>query len=128
MDTTNPHFSIRKSCPVCDGTDRHELFKCSFTASPVRDYLLSLRDRFGTVDLDVLEGAEYVLQECRNCGLIYQDAIPDEHLSSLLYEGWIDAERSRHRAERNVAAKGRIVSVCVPSSSDDLGQLSQGIC
>jgi 2-polyprenyl-3-methyl-5-hydroxy-6-metoxy-1,4-benzoquinol methylase len=108
VDTTNPHFSIRKSCPVCDGMDRHELFKCSFTASPVRDYLLALRDRFGTIDLDALEGADYVLQDCRECGLIYQSAIPDEHLSARLYEAWIDAERSRHRAERNVPAKGRI--------------------
>jgi len=56
------------------------------------------------IELEFLEGSEYVLDECKSCGLVYQNQVPDGFLLNKLYDEWIDPEiwhekyRKRRRA------------------------------
>lgn len=40
--------------------------------------------------MDYLKDGEFILQECKNCGLIFQKQILNDLLMHKLYEGWID--------------------------------------
>ncbi|TAM44790.1 MAG: class I SAM-dependent methyltransferase [Acidobacteria bacterium] len=90
----NEHFVRRTSCPACDSPVFEEVFRTSYTAAPIRDYLASFYSAQGGVEFDLLEGADYALAECHACGLIFQREIPGPGLSLKLYEEWIDPEKS----------------------------------
>jgi len=88
-------FVQRGACPGCGSRNYKELYCSSFVESPIRDYLESFYAPPGGVDLDYLAGADYILDECNDCSLIYQRLIPNSHLMTRLYEKWINAELSR---------------------------------
>jgi SAM-dependent methyltransferase len=93
-------FVERTTCPVCDSSDREELYRAPFGEPPIRRVIeLAYTD---AVDWELLRAADYVLDECRTCTLIYQRFIPDELLSAKVYEEWADPERSLHKRERHV--------------------------
>jgi 2-polyprenyl-3-methyl-5-hydroxy-6-metoxy-1,4-benzoquinol methylase len=99
---------VREACPVCSGTELSELYRCPYTASPIRDFLDARYARIGTIDFGLLEGADYVLKECRGCGLIFQEQIPDEELSETVYERWADPEKAYlHKEKRALAGRVR---------------------
>jgi SAM-dependent methyltransferase len=104
----NPRFAVRKACPVCAGTDLSELYRCAYTASPIRDFMETRYARIGTIDFGLLEEADYALKECGGCGLIFQEQVPDEGLSEIVYERWADPEKAYlHKEKRAVAGRGR---------------------
>jgi 2-polyprenyl-3-methyl-5-hydroxy-6-metoxy-1,4-benzoquinol methylase len=123
LSTLNPHLLIRARCPVCDSADPRELFRSSFTDGPILDYLKHQKWAVGRdLDFSVLTGGEYVLKECLNCRLLFQEQIPDEHLGEIISEQWISPEFSLHRKERNsTPARGR-VALEVMSIIDFLGK------
>lgn len=82
------HFIRRENCPACGSQMSHKLYSCRFSQPPIRQFLQSFY--FGRVEFDYLKGAEFNLQECNNCGTIYQREIPNDFLMSKLYEEWID--------------------------------------
>ncbi len=86
-------FVLRKECPVCSSRDGSTLYRCGFLESPVREYLERFYGRSSGFDPAGLEGAEYLLEECAGCGLIYQKQIPGDALMARLYDEWIDTER-----------------------------------
>lgn len=85
------HFVERERCPVCGGTDHLERANLAFDTPPMRAYLDAFYPPSGSVEFDYLEGARYILRDCRSCGLIYQVFVPDDALMTRLYERWIDA-------------------------------------
>ena len=104
----NPHFVQRKACPVCASVELRQLFRCAYTRDPIRGFVERWFTYTGTVDFGLLEDAEYVLHECRSCGLVFQEQIPDEHLAETVYEQWSDPERAYHHKERaGLASRGR---------------------
>jgi len=105
-EAANPPFVVRESCPGCGGSRRCELFACAFTDPPIRDLLLSFYADQGGIDLGLLHGARYVLDECAACGLVYQREIAGEALLSKLYDEWIgDHERTRSLEDRVALAR-----------------------
>ena len=84
------YFLTREACPVCLSEGAQTLCELPLDQPPLRDYLLAFYSRQGTIDFGYLEGEAYVLQECRECDLIYQRDIPGPELSEILYERWID--------------------------------------
>lgn len=104
----HPHFVRREACPGCGSTRLGELYRCAYTASPIRDHLEQRYARAGSIDFALLEGAEYVLKECGECGLIFQEQVPDDELSEIVYERWADPEKALHRREARVKPRGRI--------------------
>lgn len=94
MSSDNLHFVTRTACPVCGGGQWTFWYTCPFTVAPIRDYLEAFYMRQGGVEFEYLEGAEYVVVECRDCGLVFQRDIPDDWLSNKLYEEWIHPDRA----------------------------------
>ncbi|MFX1277540.1 MAG: class I SAM-dependent methyltransferase [Promethearchaeota archaeon] len=95
----NSYFISIESCPACNSTNNNELYSCEFLKSPIKDYLESFYNPQGRIEFQYLEDAEYILMECKDCGLIYQKEIPNDFLIKKLYEEWIDPELSRKRKE-----------------------------
>jgi hypothetical protein len=84
------HFITRTCCPACKSTSRKFIYSCKFLESPVRDYIEAFYAPQGGVDFTYLERNRFALTECGDCGVIYQEEIPNEFLSEKLYEEWID--------------------------------------
>lgn len=88
----NNNFIQRLNCPACKSQDVLSIYRCGFTESPIKEYLLSFYSPQGYIELDYLDGATYSLIQCKGCGLIYQDEIPNDQLMERLYEKWIDPQ------------------------------------
>ncbi len=123
MQPMDPHFSRRERCPVCDSSETNELFRCRFVDEPMLGALHSQKWAVGRdIDLSVLGDGEYVLKECRECKLLFQEQIPDEYLAEIIYERWISPEFSLHKKEKNATpARGR-VALEIMSIIDFLGK------
>lgn len=87
-------FSIREQCPGCQDKNCQELYAASLTQSPISEYLKTFYAPQGGIDLSSLEGGQYVLIECAQCGLIFQREILPDRLMHRLYGEWIDPIRS----------------------------------
>lgn len=81
------NFSSREECPVCS-SPRHEiLFSGPLTSSPVRDFIEShYRHQRGQLNWDKLDGIDYILCDCVDCGLIYQKHIPAAGMLHEIYD------------------------------------------
>jgi SAM-dependent methyltransferase len=72
------------------------LYKASYTEPPIRDYLIAFYSTTGPgIDFEYLEGVHYTLLECRDCGVIFQEEVPDPALTQKLYNEWLDPETVR---------------------------------
>ena len=90
---SNQYFVTRAACPVCTSLRGKTLLALDYCQSPLRDYLTSFYGAQGTVEFEYLEDAQYVLEECPDCNLIYQKQIPNDELMFRLYEKWLDPHR-----------------------------------
>jgi len=87
----NQHFVARDRCPACLSSDSDILFAGSYTAAPIGTYVKTFYDQTGPgAEWEYLEGAQYILKECRACTLIYQHEVPGNELMQRLYEHWLD--------------------------------------
>ena len=84
------YFEIREACPACESTSTKEIYRAKFNEPPISDYLNHFYNPQGGVEFEYLEGESYILNECANCGLVYQKAIANDFLMEKLYEEWID--------------------------------------
>ena len=86
-------FSVRECCPACGADARDTVFECSYSADPVRGFLLryyGIADTPEETRYDTLvEGATYTLQVCRDCALVFQREVPDARTLEIVYDGWI---------------------------------------
>ncbi|RJP81226.1 MAG: class I SAM-dependent methyltransferase [Candidatus Zixiibacteriota bacterium] len=87
----NLYFLARESCPGCRSPRLRTIYSCSYTQPPVRDFLKGYYSRPEGVEFEYLEGQDYVLDECLECGFVFQKYIPNEFLSRRLYEEWIES-------------------------------------
>jgi len=58
--------------------------------SPIYEFLDSFYSPQGKIEFEYLKGANFILDECKNCRTIFQKEIPNEFLMNKLYEEWID--------------------------------------
>ena len=66
------------------------MYSALFVEPPVSNHLQEYYAVYGGVELEYLAGASFVLDECLDCGLVYQRFIPNDFLMNKLYEEWID--------------------------------------
>jgi len=84
------YFNFRKECPACGGITSKTIYQNSFDQAPIKDYLIDFYGSRGRIELSYLENSNYILKECSNCDLIYQEEIPNDQLMERLYEYWLD--------------------------------------
>lgn len=99
-------MDVRDACPGCRSPQRVTLYRRPYSDPEIRQYLHDFYSPQGGVEYEYLEGADYVLDECSDCGLIYQEQIPGPELMLRLYETWLDPKRSfeTYRSSRSVAS------------------------
>jgi hypothetical protein len=72
-----------------------------FADSPIREFLVSQYE--GRAELGRLAGANFEVDGCNECGLVYQRTTPDGSLLSDIYDRWIPgSERERLREKRGL--------------------------
>lgn len=99
------YFKVRENCPACNSGSSKKLYEAIFTEPPMSTYLEDFYNPQGGVEFRFLQGESFVLDECNNCGLIYQRYIPDDFLMTKLYEEWIDPEAAiKHHFEQRKPA------------------------
>ena len=102
---TSPGFLARTACPVCGSTSFRVRYSAPYAVDPVRTYLVdSYAEVNGRIEFEYLEGAQYTLCDCGQCGLIFQREIPNAALMERLYEHWIDPRGAFERHRRQDAA------------------------
>lgn len=79
----------RPRCPVCDAAPGRALYRSAFDAPPIRDYLFRFYPGFTDDDLRLLSSAEFVLERCPACKLVWQRFAPSESLLTRIYESWV---------------------------------------
>ena len=96
----NRSFVRREVCPACKSSRFIRLMSLPFLEPDIRDYLHSFYEKNGgTIDFAYLEGSSFTLNECLDCGLVYQEEIPGDELLMILYEQWIDPQTVFDRDE-----------------------------
>jgi SAM-dependent methyltransferase len=99
VGTATGHFVDRAACPACQAGAGDTVYARPFVESPVRDYLLSFYSSRGGIDLSYLEGTDYILARCGECGLVYQKLVPDDDLMARIYDEWTDPAHVLHESD-----------------------------
>jgi 2-polyprenyl-3-methyl-5-hydroxy-6-metoxy-1,4-benzoquinol methylase len=86
----HPAFVERTACPACAATSTTVLYRCAYDAPPISDYLVAFYDPQGHADPAAVAGAEYRLDRCDACSLVFQRFAPGSELLESVYEQWID--------------------------------------
>lgn len=88
------YFVRRQVCPACESEKYRRIYSCQFTKSPIKEYLESFYPPQGRIEFEYLGDSEFILNECNNCGLLYQEEIPNSFLTKKIYEEWINPVKS----------------------------------
>ena len=82
----------RNVCPACSKSNFKIIFSLFYSDEKLSSFLkLYYGNR---VDLDKIKNNKYTLLECINCSLMFQEEIPGNNFSKILYEDLIDTEIS----------------------------------
>ncbi|SFS11015.1 class I SAM-dependent methyltransferase [Sphingomonas jatrophae] len=85
MMPATPGFEERDACPLCHADRPARLYAHPYAEDPVRSLVSSAFAEQGEVDWALLEGAEFVVDRCRRCDLIYQRWAPNDALMEIIY-------------------------------------------
>lgn len=88
------HLLQRGHCPACESTLGREILALSYDSAPLREFLA---EYYPVMDPGLLKGDVYRLRCCDDCGLIFQQGVPDDTLARDLYEKWIDGKKSKSK-------------------------------
>lgn len=106
--SSNHHFARRDACPACGAAGASVIFTRPYSESKFRVALESSYAEVGRLDYTWLAGAEYTLDRCHRCGLIFQRNVPDDRLLAELYEVWIQPGKSFERLHARVPIQRRL--------------------
>ncbi|HVZ01281.1 MAG TPA: class I SAM-dependent methyltransferase [Dongiaceae bacterium] len=96
------YFVARTACPVCLSRNARTLYAGSYTEDPVKSFVLSHYKGQGTVNLDYLAGTDFIVDECGDCGTVYQRHVPNDLLLDKIYNEFISQDTLYPRAMRNL--------------------------
>jgi len=95
------NFVLRKKCPGCKAENYQELYTAPYTQPPISNYLEQFYSPVGGIEFDILADIDFIVDECLECGLLYQRLILNENLMKKLYEKWIDPNSILHSKVKN---------------------------
>lgn len=88
------HLLQRGQCPACESAPGREILALPYDTAPLREFLA---EYYPAMDPGLLNGEVYRLRCCDDCGLIFQQGVPDGTLARDLYEKWIDRKKSKSK-------------------------------
>ncbi len=94
---TNAHFISRNDCPACGSVTVSSLVSVPYSSREIKSYLTDFYASTGGPDYKYLDPANFALDKCADCRLVFQREIPGDGLSQVLYDKWIDKEVTRER-------------------------------
>ena len=82
----------RNTCPACLQSNFKIIFSLFYGDEKLSNFLKSY---YGDkIELKKIKNNKYTLLECINCSLIFQEEVPSNNFSNILYEDLIDAKIS----------------------------------
>jgi SAM-dependent methyltransferase len=96
------YFRIRTACPACAHADSTQLFTRPFDSGPVFERVSGYYTNKGLFEPHYLAGGTYRILECRSCGLIYQQEIPNEEWLARLYGTWLNPQAAYERNRKHL--------------------------
>ena len=130
-------FEDRKKCPSCGSKEITIRYQAKYSDQAIKQYLIEFYSPQGGIEFDYLDNEEYILCDCKSCGLIFQKNIPNDFLMERLYEHWIDPikafknRNSRFKANpeihSNYAKEIMTIGSCFKKSPSDTGLLDFGM-
>ncbi len=90
----NSEFVARVHCPGCESSSLRERYRKAYHDAPIKPYLDRFYEGVGQIDHARLEGSDFALSECEDCGLVFQSEIPNDELLTALYEEWISPDQA----------------------------------
>jgi SAM-dependent methyltransferase len=94
------YFIKREFCPVCKSENNKTIYSCDFLEPAFRKFLYDYYAAGGGIEFEYLKDAKYVLDECNDCGLIYQQEVPNDALMIKLYEEWMNPKKNLDHHEK----------------------------
>lgn len=79
-------LKARTSCPGCAGVQSAVLYSRPYRDDSIRHFL---NLKFTPEGVSLFEDALYVLRKCGDCGLIYQEYVPDAESAFALYNTYL---------------------------------------
>ena len=115
----NRYFFNRERCPACISANSISLRKIAYNEAPMAEHFAQHYSAFDIEKeyLKYMSGNYYILNECLDCGLIYQRDVPNDFLIEKIYNEWLDAEKVLERHDRKrqlnffISLAGDIVKV-----------------
>lgn len=102
------YFVERTGCPACGSIRSVTRYRADYTFPPLFDHLRRFYRRAGE-DLSKLRGAQYQLEACADCTLVYQKQIPAPDLLVSIYDAWMEASPDD---DRDLAQRLENPAVC----------------
>ncbi|MFH0811083.1 MAG: class I SAM-dependent methyltransferase [Pseudomonadota bacterium] len=87
-------FLTRHSCPACRSNQHDTIYERGFLDPPIFDFLESFYAPPSRIEYEHLRGGAFILDECLDCGTVYQREILNDVLMTRLYEQWINPRQS----------------------------------
>lgn len=82
------YFNERSNCPGCNCYDISELLILEWGSKIILDFF-----KYRKYPTDLIKEATYIVMECNSCSLIYQKYVPNNQLSSMIYNKWLIKRR-----------------------------------
>ena len=88
----NDHFRHRLHCALCGSNKKDVLISKDFSDPSIFSFIARYYE--GRIGRDILEGAEFEVLACPDCGFLWQSHILNDEMMLKLYEEWISPEQS----------------------------------
>jgi SAM-dependent methyltransferase len=93
------NFVTRTQCPGCKSEQLKVLLDKPYDSGVVFDFLIDKYTRMGAFEPELLTGERYVLVECLDCNMLFQQQRPSDALLSTVYSKWINYDNAFQRNE-----------------------------
>ena len=92
-------FKERITCPACLSNKNIKLCSFAYSEPPISSYLKDFYGNHNVAKSKYFINAEYILDECLECGLIFQRFFPNDFLMRVLYNDSLNSDEAKKEIE-----------------------------
>lgn len=98
MANVDLYIVQRDKCPICGLDHLRSVYKRPYESERMQDYLDLAYD--GRMELSYLQGVEFEIAECVDCGFLFQTSVLTHMGAKRLYDVWIDPTLTERRESK----------------------------